>query len=298
MAAIVIDGKAVAAKVRGEAKERAAALVLRGVKPCLAVVLVGEDPASISYVTGKEKALVEAGMESRDIRLPADTSEEALLSLIARLNADEKVHGILVQLPLPRHIDEKRVIRAIDLTKDVDGFSPVSVGNLVLGDSGFVPCTPAGIVRLLREADVPVSGSRAVIVGRSTIVGKPLAGLRLRRECKATVTVCHTGTRHLGEVTREADILIAAVGKPACITADMVKEGAVVIDVGVNRVADSTKKRGYRLVGDVDYAAVSEKAGWITPVPGGVGPMTIAMLLLNVVAAAEARLTSDVNAHG
>jgi methylenetetrahydrofolate dehydrogenase (NADP+)/methenyltetrahydrofolate cyclohydrolase len=256
------------------------------------VVLVGEDPASLSYVSAKEKALAEAGMESRDIRMSAGTDEAALLSLITELNRDEKVHGILVQLPLPQHIDGQRVIDAIDPAKDVDGFHPVSVGNMVLGRPGFLPCTPMGILALLREFNIPVSGSHAVVVGRSNIVGRPLANLLTRPEYNATVTVCHTGTRDLGRHTLEADILIAAAGKPGLIKPEMVKEGAAVIDVGVNRAPDPSSKRGFRLCGDVDFA-VSQKAGYITPVPGGVGPMTIAMLLQNVAEAAERRIGNE-----
>ena len=286
MAAIIIDGKAVGQKVREDAKQRTTVLREKGIVPCLAVVLVGEDPASISYVTGKEKALTEAGMESRDIRLPASVTETELLSLIAELNKDDKVHGILVQLPLPKHINEDHVIMAIDPTKDVDGFHPVSVGNMVIGRPGFLPCTPHGVLVLLREIKVPLSGAHAVIVGRSNLVGKPLANLLTRRDVNATVTLCHTGTKDLASHTLQADILIAAVGKPEVITVDMIKPGAVVIDVGVNRVEDPSKKSGFRLVGDVDSAA-AEKAAYITPVPGGVGPMTIAMLLQNVVLAAE-----------
>jgi len=277
---MIIDCQAIAARTR----ERAAA---RGRGACLAVVLVGEDPASVSYVTGKERALAEAGMASRDIRLPGTTTEEELLALVAGLNEDPGVHGILVQLPLPPHIRADRVIAALDPAKDVDGFHPVSLGNLALGRPGFVPCTPAGVVTLLREAGVPTAGARAVVLGRSNIVGKPLAALLLRRECNATVTVCHTGTSDIGYHARQADILVAAAGRPGLVTADMVKEGAAVIDVGVNRVPDASKKKGFRLEGDVDFAAVSERAGWITPVPGGVGPMTIAMLMVNVVHAAE-----------
>jgi methylenetetrahydrofolate dehydrogenase (NADP+)/methenyltetrahydrofolate cyclohydrolase len=283
--AIIIDGKEVARKKREEAAVRTAALKSRGIIPCLAVVLVGEDPASISYVTGKEKALLEAGMESRDIRLPAETSQAQLLELIAALNADNAVHGILVQLPLPSHIREELVITAIDPAKDVDGFHPVSVGNMILGRRGFLPCTPHGVLVLLQEMKIPTAGAHAVVVGRSNLVGKPLANLLTRRTVNATVTVCHTGSGNLSRYTRQADILIAAAGKPGLVTADMVKDGAAVIDVGVNRVPDA--KKGYRLRGDVDFDAVSEKASYITPVPGGVGPMTIAMLLLNVVQAAE-----------
>jgi methylenetetrahydrofolate dehydrogenase (NADP+)/methenyltetrahydrofolate cyclohydrolase len=251
------------------------------------VILVGEDPASLSYVTAKEKALAEADMGSRDFRLPRETAQDEILALIAQLNADPQVHGILVQLPLPPSINEERVITAIDPAKDVDGFHPVSVGNMVLGRPGFLPCTPHGVVVLLRELNIPLNGAHAVILGRSNIVGKPLANLLTRRDINATVTICHTGTRNTAELTRQADILIAAAGKPGLVRADMIKEGAAVIDVGVNRVADPLVKKGYRLVGDVDFEAAAQKAGFITPVPGGVGPMTIAMLLQNVVQAAE-----------
>jgi methylenetetrahydrofolate dehydrogenase (NADP+)/methenyltetrahydrofolate cyclohydrolase len=289
MAAVIIDGKAAAMKIRGETKARSLALGEKGITPCLAVVLAGEDPASLSYVSAKEKALAEAGMESRDIRMPAATDEAALLSLIAELNRDEKVHGILVQLPLPKHIDEQRIITAIDPEKDVDGFHPVSVGNMVLGRPGFLPCTPMGIIALLRGLNIPVSGAHAVVVGRSNIVGKPLANILTRREHNATVTICHTGTKDLARHTLDADILIAAAGKPGLIKPEMVKQGAAVIDVGVNRVVDPSFQKGYRLCGDVDFA-VSQKAGYLTPVPGGVGPMTIAMLLQNVAEAAERRI--------
>ncbi|GHV46995.1 bifunctional protein FolD [Spirochaetia bacterium] len=287
MPAIIIDGKAISLKVREEVKRRAGKLEPRGIVPCLAVILVGEDPASLSYVTAKEKALAEAEMASRDYRLAASTGEDELLALIGRLNADEQVHGILVQLPLPSHISEERVITAIDPRKDVDGFHPVSVGNMVLGRPGFLPCTPHGVLVLLRELRIPTAGAHAVVLGRSNIVGKPLANLLSRRDVNATVTICHTGTKELPSITRQGDILIAAAGRAGLVTADMVKEGAAVIDVGVNRVADSGAKKGYRLRGDVDYGPVAEKAAWITPVPGGVGPMTIAMLLQNVVEAAE-----------
>ncbi|MDR3248608.1 MAG: bifunctional 5,10-methylene-tetrahydrofolate dehydrogenase/5,10-methylene-tetrahydrofolate cyclohydrolase [Treponema sp.] len=285
--AVIIDGKTVAGELRERVKARSVALRDKGIVPCLAVILVGEDPASLSYVTAKEKALGEAEMGSRDLRLPHETTQEELLVLIAKLNGDPLVHGILVQLPLPSHISEERVITAIDPAKDVDGFHPVSVGNMVLGRPGFLPCTPHGVVVLLRELAIPLSGAHAVVLGRSNIVGKPLANLLARRDINATVTICHTGTRDLAAITRQADILIAAAGKPGLVTADMVKEGAAVIEVGVNRVPDPSAKKGYRLRGDVDFEAVAEKAGFITPVPGGVGPMTIAMLLQNVVQAAE-----------
>jgi methylenetetrahydrofolate dehydrogenase (NADP+)/methenyltetrahydrofolate cyclohydrolase len=274
-------------KIREEVKQRAALLAERGIIPCLAVVLAGEDPARLSYIKGKEKALAEAGMASKDIRLSAAVSEAELLALIADLNKDSKVHGILVQLPLPRHIDENKVITAIDPAKDVDGFHPVSVGNMILGRPGFLPCTPHGVLVLLRDLPLSLSGAHAVVVGRSNIVGKPLANLLARRDVNATVTMCHTGTKDLAKYTLQADILIAAAGRPALIQPEMVKPGAAVIDVGVNRVPDPSKEKGYRLCGDVD-PAVAEKAGYITPVPGGVGPMTIAMLLHNVAQAAEA----------
>jgi methylenetetrahydrofolate dehydrogenase (NADP+)/methenyltetrahydrofolate cyclohydrolase len=287
MPAIIIDGKETAQKVEDKVKQRVIKLKEKGVTPCLAVVLVGEDPASVSYVTGKKKALADTGMEDRDIRLPAGTSEAELLSLIGSLNGDPKVHGILVQLPLPSHINEDRVINAIAPAKDVDGFHPVSVGNLVLGKPGFLPCTPFGIVHLLREWKIPLSGRHAVVLGRSNIVGKPMANLLILREQNATGSICHTGTPDLSYFTRQADIVIAAAGRPGLVTKDMVKEGAAIIDVGVNRVADPSKKKGFRLRGDVDYEALVEKAGWLSPVPGGVGPMTIAMLMRNVADAAE-----------
>ncbi|MCL2192552.1 MAG: bifunctional methylenetetrahydrofolate dehydrogenase/methenyltetrahydrofolate cyclohydrolase FolD [Treponema sp.] len=285
MSAVIIDGKAIAKKIREEVKQGATLLREKGIAPCLAVILAGDDPASLSYVTAKEKALAEAGMESQDFRLPADVTEPELLALIDRLNQDKNVHGILVQLPLPRHIDEDRIITAIDPAKDVDGFHPVSVGNMVLGRHGFLPCTPHGVLVLLRELAIPLSGSHTVVVGRSNIVGKPMANLLLRREANATVTICHTGTKDLARHTLQADILIAAAGKAGLIGAEMIKPGAVVIDVGVNRVQDSTKAKGYRLCGDVDFAGAESRAGYITPVPGGVGPMTIAMLLKNVLQA-------------
>jgi methylenetetrahydrofolate dehydrogenase (NADP+) / methenyltetrahydrofolate cyclohydrolase len=287
MSAIVIDGFAVAAAVRARVAHSVASLRAKGISPCLAVVLVGDDPASISYVAGKEKALAEVGMTDRSFRLPSSTPESEILSLVAKLNGDPSVHGILVQLPLPGHIDESRVIMSIDPSKDVDGFHPVSVGNMVIDRPGFLPCTPHGVLVLLREAGIETRGAHAVVVGRSNIVGKPLAILLARRDCNATVTVCHTGTRDLASFTRQADILIAAVGKPRVITADMIKKGAAVIDVGVNRVEDPTAKKGFRLVGDVDFIPACEVASYITPVPRGVGPMTIAMLMENTLLAAE-----------
>jgi len=250
---------------------------------------VGADPASQVYVRSKGKMTVEVGMNSIEHKLDADTSEADLLALVADLNADPTVDGILVQLPLPDHIDEARVIRAIDPAKDVDGFHPENVGKLVLGEETLEPCTPAGIVELLRRTGVETAGAHAVVVGRSNIVGKPMASLLLRRGLDCTVTVCHSRTRDLPAITRQADILVAAIGRASFVTADMVKPGATVIDVGINRVDDASRERGYRLEGDVAFDAVAEVAGAITPVPGGVGPMTIAMLLANTLEAARRR---------
>jgi len=289
MSAVIIDGKQVAKEIRAELEAQVRQLKAeKGIVPGLAVVLVGEDPASQSYVTAKEKACAEIGIYSDDNRLPAETSEEELLALISKLNADPKIHGILVQLPLPKHIDESRVIMAISPEKDVDGFHPVSVGKMVIGEKTFLPCTPHGVLQLLLRSGVKLDGAEVVVVGRSNIVGKPLANLLLQKSPygNATVTVCHTRTKDLAAHTLRADIVIAAAGRPKTITADMIRPGAVVIDVGVNRVADATAKNGYRLVGDVDYLPVKEKASLITPVPGGVGPMTITMLLANTVQSA------------
>jgi len=283
---IIIDGKAIAAGIREEVRLEAGRLKERGITPCLAVILAGENPASLSYVKSKQKALVQAGMEGRDIRLPETVSEGELLSLIAALNADKKVHGILVQLPLPAHINQLSVINALDPRKDVDCFHPHSLGMLFLGQPAFVPCTPKGVVALLKKYNVPISGKHVVIVGRSNIVGKPLSVLFSQRELNATVTLCHTGTADLPFHTRQADILVAAAGKPGFIRGDMVKAGAAVIDVGINRVPDDSEK-GYRIAGDVNFDEVAAVAGWITPVPGGVGPMTIAMLMQNVLEAAK-----------
>ena len=283
----VIDGKAVAADIREQAAKRVEALKAKGVMPALSVILVGDNPASVSYVTGKQKALAEAGMVDKSIHLPESTSEQELLDLIAKLNADPSVHGILVQLPLPKHINEEKVTLAIDPKKDVDGFHPVNMGNLLIGRKGFLPCTPHGVLILLERAGVQTNGARVAVIGRSNIVGKPMALLLSRKEYNSTVTLCHTGTKDLAAITREADIVIAAAGRPNTVTADMVKEGAVVIDVGVNRVPDASKKSGFRLAGDVDYEAIKQKASVITPVPGGVGPMTIALLMQNTIEAAE-----------
>ena len=290
MAATIIDGFEIARQVREEVANKTAKLKTKGINPCLAVILVGENPASVSYVTGKQKALAEVGMLDKSIKLPESTSEEELLALIDQLNKDDSVHGILVQLPLPKHINEQKVILAISPDKDVDGFHPVSVGNLVIGNKSYLPCTPHGIIVLLQKMGIETNGKNAVVIGRSNIVGKPVALLLTRRECNATVTICHTGTKNLAEITKQADILIAAVGKPQTVTADMVKPGAAVIDVGVNRIPDDTKKSGFRLVGDVDFEAVKEIASFITPVPRGVGPMTIAMLMQNTLEAAMDKL--------
>ena len=286
MSAILIDGKRIAEEIRDELVQKVILLKQKGVIPGLAVILVGDNPASISYVTAKEKACAEIGMKSFETRMAENTSEETLLERIAECNRDPNVHGILVQLPLPRHIDEHRVIEAIDPNKDVDGFTPVNLGRMLLDQPCFIPCTPFGIIELLKRSGVPTNGARAVVVGRSNIVGKPLANLFLRKSVNATVTVCHTGTRDLGSHVREADIVVACAGAPGLVSVDMIKPGACIIDVGVNRVPDSTKKKGYRLCGDVDFEGASQIAGWITPVPGGVGPMTITMLLSNTIDAA------------
>ncbi len=287
MSAKIIDGFEIAQKVRAEVAKEVENLKKSGIEPCLAVVLVGENPASVSYVTAKEKALKEAGMVDKAIYLAENTTEQELLPIINDLNNDKKVHGILVQLPLPKHIDEQKVIEAIDPKKDVDGFHPVSAGNLLIGRDGFLPCTPNGVLRLLKEMNIETNGKHVVIVGRSNIVGKPLALLMARREINATVTICHTGTKDLKSITRQADILVAAVGSPQMISSDMIKKDAVVIDVGVNRIPDDTKKSGFRLVGDVDFDEAMEVASFITPVPRGVGPMTIAMLMQNTLEAAK-----------
>ncbi len=278
----IIDGKAVSLAVKEELKARISELAGEGKRiPCLAVIIVGDNPASRSYVRGKIKAAEFVGMDSRLIELPENVQEEALLKEIAALNADPLVDGILVQLPLPAHICEDRVIDAISVEKDVDGFHPQNVAALWLGRPCIVPCTPKGIIHLIRSTGVEVSGRKAVVVGRSNIVGKPVAKLLL--DLNATVTIAHSRTRDLAALTREADILVAAVGRPRMITGDMVKPGAVVIDVGINRTEDG------HLVGDVDFESASAIAGWITPVPGGVGPMTIAMLMQNTLEAYKAR---------
>ncbi len=289
MTAKIIDGKQVAADMREELKTEVARLKKKGIVPGLGVILVGEDPASQSYVTAKERACEEIGIYSDDNRLDADTSQQKLLALIRKMNRDRKINGILVQLPLPDGLNEAEVLLAIDPAKDVDGFHPMNVGKMVVGEKAFLPCTPHGVIQLLIRNGVILNGAEVVIVGRSNIVGKPLANMLIQKNDKgnATVTVCHTRTKNLAAHTKRADIVIAAAGKPNTVTADMVKDGVVVIDVGVNRVEDATKKQGYRLVGDVDFDVVKEKASLITPVPGGVGPMTITMLLYNTVESAK-----------
>jgi methylenetetrahydrofolate dehydrogenase (NADP+)/methenyltetrahydrofolate cyclohydrolase len=289
----LIDGAGLAAKIRAQVAVEAAALVARGVTPGLSVVLVGDDPASAVYVGAKEKASREAGMAGETIRLSVDTTQAELLAVVERLNADRRVHGILVQMPLPRQIDPDTVIRHIRPDKDVDGFHPVNVGKLLIGHTdGFAPCTPAGVQRMLAEYEVETRGAEVVVIGRSTIVGKPMAALLMQpgAGADATVTICHSRTRDLAAHTRRADILIVAAGRARMVTADMVKPGAVVIDVGMNRIPDATTKSGTRLVGDVDFEGVRQVASLITPVPGGVGPMTIAMLLHNTVRAAARTL--------
>lgn len=289
MTAKIIDGKQIAADMRAELKEEVAKLKEQGIVPGLGVILVGEDPASQSYVRAKERTCEEMGIYSDDNRLPADTTQQDLIALINRMNTDPKINGILVQLPLPKHLDESEVLLAINPDKDVDGFHPTNIGKMVAGQAAFLPCTPHGIIQLLQRSGVKIEGSHTVIVGRSNIVGKPVANMLIQKNKSgnATVTVCHTRTADLAYHTRQADIIIAAAGRPNTITADMVKDGVVVIDVGVNRIEDKTAKRGYRLVGDVDFETVKEKASLITPVPGGVGPMTITMLLYNTVESAK-----------
>ena len=290
MTAKIIDGTSIALEIRGEVAEGVVEVKQKhGVVPGLTAVLVGDDPASNVYVRNKEKAATEAGISADVVRLSADTAQKDLLAIVAGLNDRESVHGILVQLPLPAQIDEDAIIEAIDPDKDVDGLHPVNVGRLVAGKPRFVPATPAGIQQMLLRSGYDPEGRHVVVCGRSNIVGKPITNLLMQRlsGSNATVTVCHTRTKNLADITRQADILIAAIGRPRMITADMVQEGVVVIDVGINRVDAPERKRGYRLVGDVDFDAVSEKAAAITPVPGGVGPMTIAMLLHNTLKAAR-----------
>lgn len=276
--AIKIDGKAIAAAVRQEVRAEAEELTRQGMTPGLAVIVVGDDPASRVYVNNKKKACAEAGIRSEEFALPADTTQEQLLAVVEELNAREDIHGILCQLPLPKHLDDKAVIAAISPKKDVDAFHAANVGQILIGDYTFLPCTPAGVMELLHRTDIAVEGKQCVVIGRSNIVGKPMAMLLLHEN--ATVTICHSRTKNLEQICRQADVLVAAVGRAGFVTPDMVKPGAVVVDVGINRGADG------KLCGDVD-PAVDEVAGYLTPVPGGVGPMTIAMLLKNTITAAR-----------
>ena len=292
MPARIISGKEVAASIREELKERVARLKEKGVVPGLGVVLVGEDPASVSYVTAKAKGAEEIGMFEETVRLPAESSEEEILKTVDRLNRDPRFHGVLVQLPLPKWVNPDKVINFISPEKDVDGFHPINVGKLLRGEPCPLPCTPYGVQQMLVRSGYSPERKHVVICGRSNIVGKPLAALLIQKKpgANATVTICHTGTPDLKKFSLQADILVAAMGAPKAITADMVREGCVVIDVGVNRVADPNSPKGFRLVGDCDFEAIKEKAEAITPVPGGVGPMTVTMLLLNTVEAAERTL--------
>jgi methylenetetrahydrofolate dehydrogenase (NADP+)/methenyltetrahydrofolate cyclohydrolase len=287
----LLEGKEVADRIRKDLAVRISALKEKGVVPGLAVIIVGDDPASVSYVTMKGKACQDLGMYSLTVRKPADLSEADLLQIINGLNRDPKVHGILVQLPVPRHIDVGKVIAAIDPKKDVDGFHPTNVGKMLIGeDGGFLPATPYGIHVMLKAYGIDVAGKNVVVVGRSNIVGKPMAAILMQKGVDATVTVCHSRTKDLKAITRQADVLISGIGKPLFITADMVKDGVVIADAGSNRIDDPSAKKGYRFVGDVDFDAIKDKASAITPVPGGVGPMTIVMLMSNTVLAAERSL--------
>jgi methylenetetrahydrofolate dehydrogenase (NADP+)/methenyltetrahydrofolate cyclohydrolase len=292
MSAQLIDGKLVAAAIKESLRPRIAALKAKGIVPGLAAVLVGEDPASATYVSSKAKACEELGLYSEVIRQPKELMEVALASIVHGLNANRKIHGILVQSPLPKHIDEEAMTLLIDPAKDVDGFHPFNVGLMLIGKPGLLPCTPHGIIKLLEHYQIDPDGKEVVVVGRSNIVGKPVAAMLMQKGimANATVTVAHSRSKNLPEITRRADILIAAIGRPNTITGDMVNPGAVVIDVGVNRIENAAAKKGYSLVGDVDFAACADRASYITPVPGGVGPMTIAMLMSNTVTAAELSL--------
>lgn len=294
MTATIIDGKAIAEKVRIQVREAVAQIKeTRDYVPGLATVLVGEDPASATYVRNKRKTCEDLGIRSIGYELPADSSQEQVEKLVADLNADPTVNGILVQLPLPKHLNEEAILNTISLQKDVDGFHPVNIGRLAMKgrDPLFIPCTPYGCIVLLEESGIPIKGAEAVVVGRSNIVGLPVA--MLLQKADATVTICHSRTRDLAEHTRRADIVIAAIGRTEMITGEMIKPGAAVIDVGINQKPDPTAKRGYRLVGDVEFESASQVAGAITPVPGGVGPMTIAMLMKNTLRAAEIALSSS-----
>ena len=295
MSAKIIDGKQVAARCREELKQQVAALRARGIIPGLAVILVGEDPASQVYVRNKHRACEELGIHSEQYTLPAETDRQTLLDLITELNGREEIDGILVQLPLPGHLDEKEILSAIDPAKDVDSFHPQNVGRLVIGDYFFAPCTPSGILTLIDSAGVDLTGKECVVIGRSNIVGKPMAVLMMQKAYPgdATVTVCHSRSKDLVKECREADIIIAALGQPNFVKADMVKEGAVIIDVGTTRVPDATKKSGFKLTGDVKFDEVAPKCSFITPVPGGVGPMTIVSLMRNTLLAGKKAIYAD-----
>jgi methylenetetrahydrofolate dehydrogenase (NADP+)/methenyltetrahydrofolate cyclohydrolase len=289
--AAIIDGRAIAEKVYAELRQELLELKSRGVTPGLAVILVGDNAASRAYVRAKDKMCRDLGLHSVKLELPAATTQAELLARVDQLNGDKAIHGILVQSPPPKQIDESAVVRAIDPRKDVDGFHPLNVAKLAMGDdSGFIPCTPLGCLRLLRETNVPLAGANVVVLGRSMIVGKPMALLLLQKGVDATVTIIHSRTRNIPETCRRAEVIIAAIGQPRFVKEEHVRDGAVVIDVGINRLDDATAERGYRLVGDVDFDAVAKKAGAITPVPGGVGPMTIAMLMSNTVKACRLML--------
>ncbi len=296
MSAQLIDGKSISADIRNELKHRIADLNNRGIIPGLGVILVGDDPASKSYVAAKERACESIGIYSDDNRYSSKITENDLLDKIESLNNDPKIHGILVQLPLPSHINSTLVLNAITPDKDVDGFHPVNVGKMMIGEDSFLPCTPHGIIQLLKRCNIETKGKHAVVIGRSNIVGKPIANMLFQKnmDTNATVTICHTSTNNLKDFTRNADIIIAASGQPNTLTSDMVKPGVVIIDVGVNRVEDLSKKNGFRLVGDVDFNGLFDIASAITPVPGGVGPMTITMLLYNTVKSAEKLIERNV----
>lgn len=296
MSAKIINGKIIAEEIRKELQFEIKELILKGITPGLAVILVGKDPASKSYVSAKEKACAEIGIYSNDNRFNDDISEEFLLEKIDQLNQDPKIHGILVQLPLPKHIDASKVLLSIDPRKDVDGFHPINVGKMMIGEESYLPCTPHGIIQILIRSKIETSGAHVVVIGRSNIVGKPIANMLIQKNKggNSTVTLCHTGTKNLSHHTIQADIIIVASGCPNTLTEDMIKKDAVVIDVGVNRIEDKDKTSGYRLVGDVDFDLLRKKASAITPVPGGVGPMTITMLLYNTVCAAKKLLRKEI----
>jgi methylenetetrahydrofolate dehydrogenase (NADP+) / methenyltetrahydrofolate cyclohydrolase len=283
----IIDGKRIAAEIRNEIKSRVGDLKNTGIVPGLAFIIVGEDPASKIYVNSKEKSCTELGFFSVVKRLPGETDENDLIRIIKEFNSDTAIHGILVQLPLPKHIDEQKVISAIDYKKDVDGFHPVNLGRLVIGLKSFIPCTPNGIIELLKRSEIETSGKNAVVIGRSNIVGKPIANLLLQKNLNCTVSVCHSGTKDITHFTKHADIIILAMGKPNFLTGSMIKDGCTIIDVGINRVEDKSLPKGYRIAGDAEFHSCYEKCSKITPVPGGVGPMTIAMLLKNTLESAE-----------